>query len=290
MTLTPSSHVVRTARAMTERFSTSYALAARLFPAHLRAPTYVLYAFFRTSDEIVDSQAANARERLDEWCALWDRAYISGESSDELVGAAAAIFREHAIPREVADSFFDAMRADAEKKSYRTRAELYDYAVHAAGTVGVAMAHLMGRHEVEVTAYAERLGAAIQITNILRDIREDYDDLGRIYLPQEDLERFGVSEDDIRGHRLSAAFKYLMHEYVEYNRELYRDALPGIELLPAEGRLPVRLASRISLGILDAIDKNEYDIFEKRVRVPSWKKATLLLSAGASEALARLRF
>ena len=283
--------VGRHAEAVIQKYSTSYALAARLFPTDIREATYVLYAFFRESDDLVDTgEQSSARGRIDEREKHWLDVYEGKAADDGIIGAAALVFHEFGIPYQVATDFFAAMRRDTEKRGYETRAELYVYARGAAGTVGIAMAHVIGYKGDEALVYADKMGAAVQVTNILRDICEDYDELGRIYIPAVDLERYSVTEDEIRNHQVTPAFKYLMHDLVAYNRSLYAEAVSGIELLNRRGRLPVRLAVQISLGTLAAIDRNEYDIFTKRARVPTWKKGALLLSAAASEGLARLRF
>lgn len=256
------------------RHGVSYAFATRWFPKHMREATAVLYAFFRVPDDFVDAVGATDGEReaaLRAWCVAWQQAQTA-ESHHPVLRAARAVFAQYHIPSHFGDDFLAAMIQDVTVTRYATYAALERYMYGSAAVVGIMMSYVIGYRNSATLEKAKALGEAMQLTNFLRDIDEDYAGRGRIYLPQEDLARFGVTEDDIRCRRCTTAFVALMQFEIARARRLYALAESGIDELAPEGRFAVRLASRLYAAILTKIEHAEYDVFRGRVRTSRWEK------------------
>jgi len=138
---------------------------------------------------------------------------------------------------------------------------------------------VVGFESADAFPFAIKLGYAFQLTNFLRDIREDCDDLGRIYMPLDELARFGLSADDIRSHVRDERFLEFMKFQIDRNREVYREALPGIKLLHWRGRLAVRISYVLYKAILNEIERANYNVFAGRVRTNYQQKLALSLKA-----------
>lgn len=261
--------------ALQRRFGKSYYFATRFFPADLRPHVHALYAFVRVPDQWVDEPAGlspeEAQRQIDRYEADLRRA-LEGEGVDSpVLRAFAQTARQFDIPWRYLSDFLEAMRRDLHCTRYRTYAELEGYMWGSAGVVGAMMLCLFRCHHEPLLPYAVRMGEAMQMTNFLRDVGEDWR-RGRIYLPQEDLERFGVTEEDIAQGRLSEPMRQLLRFEIERTRALYREAEVGIALLPREFRYPVLLGSRLYAQILRRIEGNDYDVFRQRARTGTWEK------------------
>jgi phytoene synthase len=275
MTTTSLDHAFAECRRYLETHGKSYAFATRFFPAAKRNATYAMYAFFRVPDEIVDNSTNDPRQSLEQWKRAWHDAYTTQASPHPVLFATAVVFHQYNIPLAYAERFLDAMTQDLTVDRYATYADLEKYMYGSAAVVGLMMSSLIGYTNNNALSYAEKLGYAMQLTNFLRDIREDYETRGRIYLPQEDLRRFGVSEEDIRQHRVSPAFKQLMRFEIARADTLYEEANRGIVLLDTSGRVAVRIASDLYRAILRKIESATFDVFARRVRTNFFEKMWL---------------
>lgn len=181
---------------------------------------------------------------------------------------------------------------DLEGVRYRTFDDLRVFCYRVASTVGLMMSHVIGYHG-DALRYAEDLGIAMQLTNILRDVGEDLG-RGRVYLPAEEMARFGYSETELRQRARTPAFVDLMQFQAERARHFYAISMPGIALLRPEGRFAVETAARVYRGILGQIEKLDYDVFGRRAVVPAWRKygitARALAGPVARQSLGRLLF
>lgn len=164
---------------------------------------------------------------------------------------------------------------DLYKNRYDTFEELQRYSYKVASTVGLMTSEVFGYDSPRALNHAVDLGIAMQLTNILRDVGEDLEK-NRIYLPREELDRFGVTESDLFGHRMSPNMIELMQFQIERARALYRSTDRGIEMLENDSRLPVYLASFNYGRILDKIEENGYDVFEQRAHLNTTEKITIL--------------
>jgi phytoene synthase len=184
------------------------------------------------------------------------------------------------IPKEYFADLIRGVEMDLTGTRYRTYAELEEYCYRVASTVGLMMTRIFSPdHEGEALIHAIELGKAMQLTNILRDVGEDFR-RGRVYLPAQDLERFGVQETDLDRMVPTGDFRRLIKFEIERARELYDWAEAGVPLLPDDGsRLCVKLMGRTYAKILDAIEQNNYDVLSRRAYVPSFKKIQIAVGA-----------
>jgi phytoene synthase len=226
------------------RTGRTFYYATRLLPERVRHATYVLYAFFRVADEVVDDAGdagpAEQRERLEQI-----REAALGEGTDDPVLAAFSELRErYDIPDEEVNVFVDAMLADVEKDRYATYGELEGYMRGSAAAVGVMMTYVMDPtdHETAIP-HARRLGEAFQLTNFIRDVGEDIRELDRVYLPIETLDRHGVTVEQIREERYDEAFAAAVREELRRAEGLYHEGVAGIKYLPEDCQLPVLTAA-----------------------------------------------
>lgn len=265
-------------KAITKKYGTSYYVATRFLPKPQRLATYSLYGFFRIPDEYVDNPEGSiedAKRSLDEWQAKWHQAYEAQTSDHPVLWVTSKTFHQYDIPFHYGDDFLDAMKQDLWKERYETYQDLQTYMYGSASVVGLMMSYVIG-FEKGALPYAEKLGEAMQMTNFLRDIKEDYQDRNRIYLPQEDLDRFEVTEEQIKNGVCDENFISLMKFEIERTRALYQEAEPGIDMLTKEGRFGVRMASRLYEAILDKIEQADYNVFESRVYTKKREKLRIL--------------
>jgi phytoene synthase len=259
---------------MTALNSRSFHMASSLLPAEKRRAVRALYAFCRVTDDLVDRAEGNAgRIALEEW-----RRRLIGQTppGDDLVAVAWSDARQrHRVPWRYAEQLIDGVARDLEQTRYQTFDDLAAYSYGVASTVGLMSMHIIGYQGPEAIPYAIKLGVALQMTNILRDVAEDWQ-RGRIYLPQEDMEHFGVTEADIAEGRVTAAWRQLMAFQIERTRRLYDEAAPGIYLLDRDGRFAIAAAADLYRGILTDIERHEYDVFGRRAFVTIWGKLRML--------------
>lgn len=264
------------AEKITAKYSKSFHFASGLLPKEKRTAVRALYAFCRTVDDIVDEAKfeKNRDDELNYWRNVIQNASIL---TDDLVALAwVDTLTHYHIPRHYALQLIDGVARDLSDFNYQTFDELATYCYGVASTVGLMSMYIVGFKSGEAVPYAIKLGVALQMTNILRDVGEDYRN-GRLYLPREELTHFGVSEDDIAKGRVTENWKNFMKFQLERNRVLYEESWAGIKLLEREGHLAIGAASIFYQGILDVIEKNNYDVFTKRASLSKWGKIQRLI-------------
>ncbi len=263
-------------REITRRYGTSFYFATQFFPKETREGIYAVYAFARIPDEIVDDPSATDRaeavRRLEGWRSEWLKATAAGGSDDPVMHAIVHQFAKYGIPVEQGEAFLRSMFMDEEKFEYSDFADLESYMYGSAGVIGLMVTRVVGCSGDAAFEYAKKLGYAFQLTNFLRDIREDCDDLGRIYMPQDELARFGLTSSDLRDHVRDERFDEFMKFQIDRNRQIYREALPGIKLLHWRGRLAVRVSYVLYKAILGEIERANYNVFASRVRTNRQQK------------------
>lgn len=253
--------------------SRSFHLASRLLPVEKRRAARALYAFCRVSDDIVDRGQGDAHERLTVWRR---RATADHPPLDDLVSIAWADARlRFAVPIRYAEQLIDGVARDFEPVRYDTFEELAAYCYGVASTVGLMSMHIIGFSGEEAIPYAIKLGVALQMTNILRDVGEDWRS-GRLYLPREELAQFALSETDVAAGVVTERWRRFMHFQIERNRRLYDEAMPGIALLNPDGRFAIAAAADLYRGILDEIERNGCDNFGQRAVVSTGRKLRML--------------
>ncbi len=219
--------------------------ATRLLPERVRHPTYVLYAFFRIADEVVDNPGGLSKTEQLEQLRTIEAAALGRELSDDPVLTAFSEIRErYEIPDTEIEEFIDAMVADIETARYETYDELESYMSGSAAAVGVMMTIIMETDEKErALPKARRLGEAFQLTNFLRDVGEDIADRDRIYIPQSTLEACGADPADIERRRFTDEIGAAIERELRRAERLYREGIQGIKYLPQDCQLPVLTAA-----------------------------------------------
>ncbi|MBV7329828.1 squalene/phytoene synthase family protein [Chloroflexi bacterium TSY] len=260
-------------RNLTAVHSRSFYLASSLLPGAKRRAVGALYAFCRISDDIVDQPVSDVRIALTDWRRRMLDANFA--PNDWVALAWADTQTRYHIPVRYAEQLIEGVTADLYQTRYATFAELARYAYGVASTVGLMSMHIIGFSGAEAIPYAIKLGVALQVTNILRDIAEDWR-AGRVYLPQEELAAFHLTEADLEAGQVDDRWRAFMDFQIARNRRLYREAWPGIALLHPEGRLAIAAAARFYEGILDDIERRDYDVFASRAHVDFWGKVKKL--------------
>jgi len=248
-------------------------MASGLLPKEKRMAVRALYAFCRTSDDIIDLQGKEAEEDLEIWRI---RGLQRMPRANDPVSIAWADTREKfRIPIKYGHQLLDGVAKDIDFKKYQNFAELTEYCYGVASTVGLMSMHIIGFSDEAAVRYAIKLGVALQLTNILRDIAEDYK-MGRVYLPQDELELFGIDETYFVRGTVDEKWVAFMKFQIERARNLYEEAWPGISLLHTSGRLPIAAAATFYKGILDKIEELNYDVFNSRAHLDRWEKMSML--------------
>ncbi|HZL47852.1 MAG TPA: phytoene/squalene synthase family protein [Solirubrobacteraceae bacterium] len=278
----------RSCRRMQWRHDPTYYWATRWLPRDVRSAVHALYGFVRGADQLVDGprRAATPEARrcaLDDWQRELERGLARGSSEHPLIAALVDAGHRHDLPLSELSIYMDSMRIDCGPVRLETRADLDRYMRGSAGAVGLIMAPLLGV-PLELHETVARLGLAFQLTNFIRDVREDYA-LDRVYLPGEERERFGVREQDIAQARVTPGFQSLLAGEVARARELFAATveLPGA--LSPKMRPGIHLARNVYLGVLDRVEALGFDVLGRRVsllpsQMGSIAVATLAQAAG----------
>jgi phytoene synthase len=260
------------AEKITAEHSKSFYYASALLPEEKRSAVRALYAFCRTVDDIVDeSYDAECDLQLGYWRTMVESASFA---ADDLVATAWAdtLTRYH-IPRRYALQLIDGVARDVVQSRYQTFDELATYCYAVASTVGLMSMHIVGFKNPDAVPYAIKLGVALQMTNILRDVGEDYRN-GRLYLPREELAFYGIHESDIAAGRLTDSWRQFMKFQIDRTRQLYDESWTGVKMLEREGQLAIGAASVFYRGILGEIEKNDYDVFTRRASLSALQKVS----------------
>jgi phytoene synthase len=277
--------------ALTAKHSKTFYTASSLMPADKRRAVRALYAFCRISDDLVDcaDPRASTAERLTELQTWRRRALLDPPSADDLpVLAWADTMARHHIPVRYAHQLLDGVAKDIEKTRYADFDELAEYCYGVASTVGLMSMHIAGfdtpaqagvptdarasHLATHAIPYAVKLGVALQLTNILRDVGEDWRN-GRVYLPQDELAAYGLTEADFGGSQaVDGRWRALLSFQIARTRRLYAEALPGVDLLHRDGRFAIAAAAELYRGILEDIEAHDYQVFDRRAHLTKWGK------------------
>ncbi len=259
-----------------ETHASSFLLAAQFLPEEKRNAAYSIYGFCRATDQILDEKRSKTekQKKLDEWKAVLGDEWNRIPTENSIVHDFIETCHSYSIPREWGFRLIDGLKRDLHPVRFETFDYLYAYCFSAASIPGVMMAHVFGAKK-EGFEYAVSLGIAMQMTNILRDIKEDLE-MNRVYLPLNELRMFHYTEIDLRHHVLNEDFKKFMHFQIERANEYYSHAQKGISFLDEDSQLCAQLCLSLYREILAEIEKCNYDVFSGRVRVPEWRKQELI--------------
>jgi len=281
--------------------SKSFYFATRFFPPHLASAAHAVYWFCRYTDDLVDECAdqQQGRRDLDAWEAALRACINSGPANCQhpVLQVFLDTVRRYEIPLEYAFELIEGMRMDLDQTRYQNFEELRIFCYRVASVVGLMMCHVIGFKDPadreRALPYAIDLGIAMQLTNILRDVGEDLE-RGRIYLPLDEMERFGYSPADLNAQVRNEAFSQLLQFQAERAQSFYTRGNAGISLLHPDGRFAVEIASNVYHEILIRLQASEFDVFDHRTVVPTgrkyWITARSLAAPLARQSAGRLLF
>lgn len=248
-------------------------------PTPRRRAIMALYAFCREVDDVVDEtdDTEVARVELDQWRAEVERVY-HGTPNHPVGLALQDIVREFALPKEQLQEIIDGMEMDLERSRYANFSELQLYCYRVASVVGLLSAEIFGYRNRRTLRYAHDLGMAFQLTNILRDVGEDAR-RGRIYLPQDELARFDVSEDDLLAGRRTPQVVALLAFQAERAEEFYQRAFENLPEEDRRSQRPGLIMAAIYHHLLGEIARGGYDVLDTPPRLSKWRKLNLAYTA-----------
>ncbi len=272
-------HAYNHCEAITAYHSRSFHLASGLMKPEARRAVRALYAFCRTTDDIVDVSGVEAPTLLETWR---ERSLSWRPPQHDLVAIAWADTRaKYALPHRYAEQLIDGVARDLYQTRYETFEDLTTYCYGVASTVGLMSMHITGYESEEAIRYAVKLGVALQLTNILRDVAEDWE-RGRMYLPQDELKTYGLSESDITAGVAQGLYDDRWRQFMVFQiaraHQIYEEAWPGLNLLHPQGRFAIAAAATFYRAILDDIKAHDYDVFSRRAYVGKWGKVRRLPS------------
>jgi len=265
----------------------TYFLATRLLPPAKRPFVHALYGFARYADEIVDDLASTLSEEekaksLKNWGDEVLANIKSGKSHDHIGAALVDTVNRFSIPISYFEAFLHSMTMDLTVTEYHTYEDLYEYVYGSAAVIGLQMVPILGtvskQAMAEANIAAEKLGTAFQLANFIRDIGEDLT-RGRVYLPVTELQSHGVTREMLEERIVTPEIINALKEQIKRVRTLQAEATPGINLLHAESRACIEAASELYCGIVDEVEKIDYQIFDKRAKTSNWRRIRVALPA-----------
>jgi phytoene synthase len=263
----------RVARREAKNFYYTFLLLA---PPQRRAMC-AIYAFMRQCDDLSDAENVPDREAaIARWREDLGRALAGSLPENPLWPAFTDAVARYRIPHQYFSEMIQGVRSDLEPRAMQTFDELYRYCYQVASVVGLTVIHIFGFDTPEALPLAEKCGIAFQLTNIIRDVREDAG-RDRIYIPQEDLARFGVRREELLAARVSPALRSALQFEARRAREYYLESAPLARMIHAESRGSFRALVDIYARLLDRIEESRFEVLARRIRVPGWEKAWIVL-------------
>lgn len=264
----------------------TYFLATLLLPKNKRPFVHALYGFARYADEIVDDldsklSPQEKRAELERWSYQLLQDIKAGRSSDHIGRALVDTVKRFDIPIAYFEAFLHSMAMDLDKTEYATFEELMEYVYGSAAVIGLQMLPILGTipgkfNESKIAA--EKLGIAFQLANFIRDVNEDLD-RGRVYLPKNELAKFGVDRAMLERRTLTPGIIAALKFQIDRVRKLQRESDEGIAFLSPESRPCIQAASELYCGIVDEVEKIEYEIFKRRAKTSTLRRMKVALPA-----------
>lgn len=258
---------------ITKNSKTNFLYSFSLLPKEKHEAINTVYAFCRHTDDIVDNEHETVDvkfKKIREWRDEFQKA-LNGNSNYTLLNQVNRIIKKFNIPVEPFFELIKGMEEDLQVSRYKDFETLYQYCFRAAATVGLMCIEIFGYKTESAKQYAVNLGIALQLTNILRDIKFDALN-GRIYIPGEDLKRFGYSEEDLLNFRYNDSFIELMKFECKRAREFYEKANDSFRKEDRKSLFPARIMEKIYFNILEKIEEMNYNVFHKKAKVSKIKK------------------
>jgi phytoene synthase len=269
----------------------TYYLATLLLPKAKRPHVHALYGFARYADEIVDDLASTLTiPEKAHVLKVWGEKVLEdirlGRSDDHVGRALVDTVQRFNIPIEHFEAFLHSMTMDLSVTEYQTYEDLMEYVYGSAAVIGLQMVPILGASDPKAYEAAQKLGIAFQLANFIRDVSEDLD-RGRIYLPLDDLYAAGVSKEMLAAKKLTPEIKQALIFQIERVRRLQREAAAGIALLDPVSQPCINAASELYCGIVDEVEKINYEIFTHRAKTSTWRRLKVALPAYVSAIRAR---
>jgi len=262
----------------------NFPVVSWLLPRERRSAMYAVYAYCRGVDDLGDEAAGDRLALLDEWEQELGRCF-DGAPSDLRFVALADTIRRFDIPPEPFLRLIEANRRDQRQSRHQTFSELLDYCSYSASPVGRMVLYVFGYRDDERAALSDATCTALQLTNFWQDVARDFA-MGRVYIPLDDMADFGVNESDLGARRGTRAFRELMRFEVQRTREYFRRGLPLIDSVRGRLQVDLRLFTLGGMEILNAIERQRYDVLSHRPTVSNARKLWLCVRALAPARLA----
>ncbi len=266
------------AKKITSSSAKTFYLCSLFLDKKRRNASLSIYAVCRISDNAVDDASETEKMTLNIKKIRNDieTAYDQTALNDPLLIAFKKSVSDFSIPKTYFDDLLKGMELDIEKKRYKNFAELYDYCYKVAGVVGLMMLKILGSRIPKSENHAIELGIAMQLTNILRDVKEDFA-RGRIYFPEDELKHYRISEEDFTKEKTNPRIKEFLKFQAARAKEYYQHSQEGIAMIGnTRSRFVANIMKEMYAAILDEIEKNGYNVFEKRAYVPFLKKILII--------------
>jgi phytoene synthase len=266
-------------RSVARRRARNFYYSFLALPRPERNAVCAIYSFMRYCDDLSDEPGADvavARARIEQWRADLDSA-LCGNYSQHLVWPAFHdVVQRYRIPSSYFHEMIDGVASDLDRTRFNTFGELYRYCYQVASVAGLSVIHIFGFDSADALLLAEKCGIAFQLTNILRDIREDAL-RGRIYLPVEDLERFAVSPNELLNGQKTDRFVQLMRYEAERAARYYAESAPLLDLVHPRNRSSLLALIQIYRRLLERIERSNFDVLQQRISLPAWEKSWIVM-------------
>lgn len=255
----------------------NFSVVTRFLPRPLHSPMYTVYSYCRFTDDLGDEAEGDRLALLDEWAAELGRSF-EGAASHPIMVALAEVRKSYPLRRSPFERLIEANRHDQRQTRYETFQELLEYCDYSANPVGEMVLGLFGYDDDQRIALSNATCTALQLANHWQDVARDYE-AGRLYLPLEDLRRFGVSEGQIPAKQADDAFRSLMRFEIDRAEALFRQGAPLIDQVDRDLRLDLRLFTAGGQAVLRAIEGQNYDVLTRRPTISGRRKAWMLMNA-----------
>lgn len=272
----------------------TYYLATLLLPQGKRPYVHALYGFARYADEIVDDLASTLTEQQKaDWLMTWGQTFLDdldkGQSTDAVCRAVIDTVQRWEIPKSHFEAFLHSMQMDLTVTHYQTFDDLYEYVYGSAAVIGLQMVPILEPTSPEAAEKAKDLGVAFQLANFVRDVREDLD-RGRVYLPLDELAKFGVTRADLQARVATPEIKNALRYQISRVKDLEERSRLGIEMLHPSSQDCIEAARVLYCGIVDEVEKIDYEVFTKRASVPITRRLRIAGPAWVRARRARSRY
>jgi phytoene synthase len=278
-------------RKLNAQHGKTYYLATLLLPPAKRPYVHALYGFARYADEIVDDLASTlSPEQKAATLSSWGDTFLldlkRGSSDDPIAMAVVDTVLRWDIPIEHFEAFLQSMAMDLTVRDYATYADLYTYVYGSAAVIGLEMVPILEPLSDQAYGHACELGVAFQLANFIRDVGEDLD-RGRVYLPLDELAMFGLQRSDLERRVVDDRVRGLLAYQISRVRRLEASSLPGIGMLDPTSRACIDAARVLYCGIVNEVERIDYQVFDKRATVPMWRRIQVAGPAWLSAVRAR---